>query len=264
MRAFANRWPPLVPGAAVDLDARSRPTGRSPRRRRAARPRSSSTPPTTTGRSPRSASTGARRSSTSGPSAPTALLGRPEIEYVLVFENRGARGRRDDPAPARADLRRSRSSRRCRAREADGRGGARVPAVRRGAATRRRRATRVVHDDGGWVDVRAVRVRVPVRRCSSRRARTSPRPRRPRRRRRATGSPPRSSTSSRRYDRLFDRAVAVPACGSTRACTCTCTSRRRCAAPDVLRYVASGEVGSGDALATRSRPRPRPQPLRDA
>ena len=153
------------------------------------------------------------------------------------------RRRRDDPAPARADLRRSRSSRRSPRREAAVAAAHGCPVcARRAGRGRRRRAASCTTAAAGSRHV-PFAVRVPVRRRSSRRARTStasPRSTTPV----ATGSPPRSSTSWPLRPPLR-RASCRTSCGCTTACTCTCTSRRAPRPPDVaaLRRVGRGRRG---------------------
>ena len=212
---------------------------------RAARPRSSSTPPTTPARSRRSASTARAAVVDLWAERTAALLARPEIEYVLVFENRGALVGATIPHPhgqiygfpfvppvprreaevaaehgcplcaAVRDERRRRHAGRARRRRLGHVRARSPPAYPFGvlvAPDDARRRTSPTLDDA-------------VTRRARRRARRHRRPLRPA-----------ASTASCRTS-----------CGCTPACTCTCTSRRRCGAPDAQRYVASGEVGSGDA-----------------
>ena len=182
-----------------------------------------------------------------------ALLARPEIEYVLVFENRGREvGATIDhphgqiygypfvpPAPAR---------------EGDASRGARLRcAARRSRASSSRRAHRLRARRLGRVG--AVRVGYAYGMRFAPRAHIGVAAR-ARRRRRATTSPRCSSTRSGATTGSGPRrtrATASRTCsGSTRrpraaatSGTCTRTSRRRCGRAGVPRYVASGELGSG-------------------
>ncbi len=139
------------PSRPATRSTRPRPSPTAPRcSRRSARPRSCCSRHDTTRHSRRCPAPRCARSSTSGPSAPTALLARPEVEYVLVFENRGREvGATIDhphgqiygypfvpPAPAR---------------EGDGEPGARLRRLRGGRARARRpaRASSCEHDD--WI-----------------------------------------------------------------------------------------------------------------
>lgn len=89
VRAFPNRWPPLVPGDAVDLDVD-----------RAGRPFATAPPrgaaevvlytPEHTGSLATLGAAGVRAVVDVWAERSAALLDRPEIAYVLVFENRGA------------------------------------------------------------------------------------------------------------------------------------------------------------------------------
>ena len=87
VRAFENRWPPLRPGPPIDSPVRGDDVHRAPPR---GSRKSCSSRPTTTRRSRRSVSTAVMRVVDLWIERTEALLARPEIEYVLVFENRGA------------------------------------------------------------------------------------------------------------------------------------------------------------------------------
>jgi UDPglucose--hexose-1-phosphate uridylyltransferase len=249
VRAFENRWPPLRPGPPIDLPA----TGGVARQA-----------------SPRGASEVVLFSpdhdaslSTIGVAAVTrvvdlwaerteALLARPEIEYVLVFENRGAEVGATihhphgqiygypfvPPAPAR---------------EISGASGRNCPVCAE-LASESADARRVVFDDGGWV------AWVPFASASSYGLRLAPRAHLPRLSdvdaggRRALAAA--LSDVLARYDRLWSRAVdeapfpyllwfhQAPAHhdGEYHLHAHIAPPLR---APGVLRYVASGELGGG-------------------
>jgi UDPglucose--hexose-1-phosphate uridylyltransferase len=87
VRAFQNRWPPLRPGPPVDLPVHGDDLGRAP-------PRGASEGVRVSPVHPAALSTmgveGVMRVVELWVERTEALLARPEIEYVLVFENRGA------------------------------------------------------------------------------------------------------------------------------------------------------------------------------
>ena len=94
VRWFANRWPALAPGEPIDFAAITARAQRGAPRRpppypRSARPRSCCSRPSTASRWRAFPSRRCARSSTCGPSAPRRCSRATEIEYVLVFENRG-------------------------------------------------------------------------------------------------------------------------------------------------------------------------------
>ncbi|GIU89400.1 MAG: hypothetical protein KatS3mg010_0499 [Acidimicrobiia bacterium] len=199
-----------------------------------------------------------------------ALLARPEVEYVLVFENRGRERRCDDRPSARPDLRvpvrsaRARQGRRGRALP-------RLPGVRRGAGrarggrARRRPPWRLGR-------VRPVRVGLPVRDAD--RARPH------------HGSLADLADDSRdalsallvdalgRYDRLWPPPEPgylfpyllwfhqAPATGGDEWHVHAHTAPPL-RAPGVQRYVASGELGSG-TLSNPVVPEDAAKALRDA
>ena len=234
VKAFPNRWPPFAPGRGAaeivlyspDHDVSLASIGVE----------------------------GARRVVDLWAERTDALLGAARDRVGARVREPGRGGRRDDPAPARADLRVPVRAAGAAAR-GRGRGRARLPAVRRGAARGgggrtgrlRRRAT-------GW---RGCRTRRATRTaCSLHPARTSTglpdldgdgarrARRRPRRRARGatTGSSPRRSPTC---------------CGCTRACTCTSTSHRPCATPA---SPASSRRARPAAARSRTRSSPRPRP----
>jgi UDPglucose--hexose-1-phosphate uridylyltransferase len=90
VRAFENRWPPFAPGDPIDLDeALTHGSGFA-----AAPPRGASEvilySPDHHGSLATIGAAGARRVVDLWAERTAALLERPEVEYVLVFENRGA------------------------------------------------------------------------------------------------------------------------------------------------------------------------------
>jgi UDPglucose--hexose-1-phosphate uridylyltransferase len=89
VRAFPNRWPPLVPGAAVDLDAGPADGVFVVRPPRGAAEVVLYTPEHT-GSLATIGVRGARAVVDLWAARTAALLDRPEVAYVLVFENRGA------------------------------------------------------------------------------------------------------------------------------------------------------------------------------
>ena len=146
VRWFPNRWPAFAPGRPVDFVG-GRRRGNHDAFPRSARARSCCSRPTTTSRCRRCRSRRSARSSTSGRSARVELLARPEVEYVLVFENRGREvGATIDhphgqiygypfvpPAPAReAAVARAARLRRLRGGRSRARGRARASSTTRG------------------------------------------------------------------------------------------------------------------------------------
>ena len=161
----------------------------------------------------RSASTARAGSSTSGPSAPRRCSPGPRSSTSSCSRTAArSSARRSRTRTARSTG--SRSSRRCPRREAEVAAEHGCPVC---AALRDELAdgTRVVRDDAGWVDLRPVRVGVSLRRdARAARARRRACPRSATRH--ATGSRPRSSTSSARYDRAVRPRDAVPHVGAPR------------------------------------------------
>jgi UDPglucose--hexose-1-phosphate uridylyltransferase len=146
VRAFENRWPPLRPGPALETPAPDDGVRR-------ASPRGASEVVLFSPDHTASLSTigidGVRRVVDLWVERTEALLARPEIEYVLVFENRGAAVGATihhphgqiygypfvPPAPAR---------------EIAGAAGRGCPVCEE-LATETADAQRIVYDDGGWV-----------------------------------------------------------------------------------------------------------------
>ena len=216
---------------------------RSPPARRAARPRSCSTRPSTTARSRRIGVDGVRAVVDLWAERTAALLARPEIEYVLVFENRGAEVGATISHPhgqIYAFPSRPARSRAARPRSPPRHGCplcALVPAEVEAGDPRRARRRRV----GRARSVRGRRIR--TRRLLAPRHHVADLAG-ARRRRVATGSRPRSSTSS--VATTASTTEPLPYLmwihPGVHLHVHFAPLHR---APGVLRYVASAEVGSG-------------------
>ena len=221
VRWFANRWPALAPGAPIDSgDALDGATGT------AAAAGASEVVLFSPDHDESLATLAAeqvRKVVDLWAERTEALLARPEIEYVLVFENRGARSaRRSTTRTARSTATRScrpvpgarpRWPRRTAVRCAR-RGDERRATGTRSCATPATGSRRCPFASGyPYGALLAPREHVAALAAST--------------------TPGRDELARRcvdlvgRYDRLSDADRSRTCSGCTRACTCTCTSRRR-------------------------------------